>query len=111
MKTLFAAALVLLPLALVLSSPPALADENFRCGKWIASSDMSVAELISKCGEPASRATRTEDVLARNANTGLMYKIGETQVETLVYNRGATAPPMVVTIIDGKIKSIERQRS
>ena len=104
MRTLLACALVLL-------SPWALADENFRCGMWIASSDMSVAELISKCGEPASRTTRSEDVLARNANTGLMYKIGETLVETLVYSRGATAPPMVVTIIDGKIKNIERQKS
>jgi hypothetical protein len=40
-----------------------------------------------------------------------MYKIGETQVELLTYDRGATASPMVVTVIDGKIKSIERKKS
>lgn len=104
MKTLLATALLCLP-------PMALADENFRCGRWIASSDMTVADLISKCGEPSARESRIEDVLARNANTGLMFKIGESLVEKLTYDRGATAPPMVVTVIDGKIKNIERSKS
>jgi hypothetical protein len=31
-------------------------------------------------------------------------------VETWLYDRGTTAPPMVVTIVDGRIKNIERQR-
>jgi hypothetical protein len=99
-----------LAMALLLLSPLAQADENFRCGKWIASSDLSVADLLGKCGQPASRESRVEDVLARNANTGLMYKIGETQVEILTFDRGATAPPMVVTVIDGRIKTIERRK-
>src|SRR3954471_20065718 len=45
-----AAALSLLPLA-------ASADETFRCGKWIASSAMTVPELTQKCGEPTSRTS------------------------------------------------------
>jgi len=85
------------------------ADETFRCGKWIASSAMSVPELTEKCGEPTSRTSKTEDVLARNNNVGLMMKVGETTVETWTYDRGAN-PAMVVTIVDGHIKSIDRQK-
>jgi hypothetical protein len=88
----------------------ASADENFRCGNWIASSDLSVDELVQKCGEPTTRATRTEDVLVRNRDNGLMRKTGETLIETWTYDRGAQAAPMVVTIVDGRIKSIERQK-
>lgn len=90
-------------------SAPAQAD-NFRCGKWIASTDLSVTELLAKCGEPASRESRVEDVLSRNFNTGLMYKTGEVVIETWTYLRGSRASPMVVTIVDGKIKSIERRK-
>lgn len=87
----------------------AFADETFRCGKWVASSSMTVSELTTKCGQPTSRDSKTEDVKARNANNGLMVKVGETTVETWTYERGANAA-MVVTIIDGSIKSIERQK-
>jgi len=97
-----AVAVVLLPVA-------ASADETFRCGKWLASSAMTVAELTEKCGEPTSRESRTEDVKARNNNFGLMMKVGETTVETWTYDRGAN-PAMVVIIVDGQIKSIDRQK-
>ena len=104
MKTSLAMAmLVMLPFA-------ASADEKFRCGNWIASSDMSVDELVQKCGEPTSRSSRTEDVKVRNRNNGLMLKVGETLIETWTYDRGPRAAPMVVTIVDGRIKSIERQK-
>ena len=98
----FRYAALLLPVA-------ASADETFRCGKWIASSAMTVAELTEKCGEPTSRESRTEDVKARNNNFGLMMKVGETTVETWTYERGAN-PAMVVIIVDGQIKSIDRQK-
>jgi uncharacterized protein DUF2845 len=97
------AALLMLPFA-------ASADEKFRCGNWIASSDMSVNELIQKCGEPTSRKTEIQDVTTRNRDNGLMVKTGETQIETWTYDRGSQAVPMVVTIVDGRIKSIERQK-
>ena len=102
MKSLVLAAALLLPIA-------ASADETFRCGKWIVSSAMTVAELTGKCGEPTSRESRTEDVKARNNNVGLMMKVGETTVETWTYERGAN-PAMVVIIVDGQIKSIDRQK-
>jgi hypothetical protein len=101
--TLIAAVLMLLPLS-------AWSNENFRCGKWIASSDLSVEELTQKCGPPTHREVTTQDVLVRNRNNGLMVKVGESQVETWIYDRGTTAPPMVITIVDGRIKSIERQK-
>ncbi len=101
-SSVLAAAALLLSLA-------ASADETFRCGKWIVSSTMTVAELTEKCGEPTSRESKTEDVLARNNNFGLMMKVGETTVETWTYDRGAN-PAMVVIIVDGQIKSIDRQK-
>jgi len=104
MKTSLAiATLLMLPFA-------ASADEKFRCGNWIASSDMSVDELVQKCGEPTSRASRTEDVMVRNRNNGLMLKSGQTLIETWTYDRGSQSAPMVVTIVDGRIKSIDRQK-
>ena len=82
--------------------------DNFRCGKWIATVDLPVSELLAKCGEPASKETRTEEVVGRNA-AGFTFKTGEVVViETWTYHRGTRASPMVVTIIDGKIERIER---
>lgn len=97
----FVAALLVLPMA-------ASADETFRCGKWIASSDMSLEELKAKCGEPTSRQSSTEDVLARN-QFGLMVKVDEVSKETWIYDRGVN-PAMVVVIVGGRIKSLERQK-
>jgi hypothetical protein len=49
-------------------------------------------------------------VLVRNQNTGLMMKTGESRIETWTYDRGTRAAPMVVTIIDGRIRSIDRKK-
>lgn len=100
----------LLIASLLLPAAAFAADESFRCGKWIASSDISVEELLAKCGEPRSRERQVEDVMVRNNNTGLMRKTGETVIETWTYDRGSTAVPMVVIIVDGRIKRIERAR-
>ena len=85
------------------------ANESFRCGNWIATSALSVQELVQKCGEPTNRESRTEDVLVRNRDNGLMLKTGETLIETWTYDRGANQA-MVVTIVDGRIKSIDRKK-
>jgi len=99
-RLVIAAAAVLLPLAAT--------AETFRCGKWIISADMTPAELSGKCGPPTSHDSRTEDIKSRNHNNGLLIKTGETTTETWTYDRGTQAAPMVVTIVDGRIKSIER---
>jgi hypothetical protein len=83
--------------------------ETFRCGQFLVTAEMSVGELTSKCGSPTSRESKTEDVKVRNQH-GLMIKTGETTTETWTYDRGPQAAPMVVTIVDGAIKKIERLR-
>jgi len=84
--------------------------ESFRCGKWIIDADTPLSELKAKCGEPNSRTSRTEDVRAPNQYTGGNTKVGETIIETWTYDRGTQSAPMVVTIVDGRIKSIERRK-
>jgi hypothetical protein len=87
----------------------ASADEPFRCGKWIVTSSMSVSELSAKCGAPTSQESTTQDVQVRNPIGG-MRKVGETVTETWVYDRGSHAAAMVVTVVDGRIKSITGKR-
>jgi hypothetical protein len=98
---LVAAVLLLLPLA--------ASAETFRCGKWIIDQDTSLEELLHKCGTPTSRDSRVEDVRAPNVYTGGNTKVGETVIETWVYDLGSGKSPMVVTIVDGRVKKIERQ--
>ena len=83
--------------------------ETFRCGKWIVDESISREELLHKCGTPAARASRVEDVRAPNGYTGGNVKVGETVIETWTYDLGAGKSPMVVTIVDGQVKKIERQ--
>jgi len=83
--------------------------ETFRCGQHIASPEMSVDELIEACGEPSQRSAETVDVYGRSAGGGRI-KTGTSVVETLTFDRGNTAAAMVVTVVDGKIKSMERAK-
>ena len=92
--------------AALLVAQPAAA-ETFRCGQWIASRDMSVAELLEKCGEPTTKSVRYEDIYAKAAAGGT-NRIGVSTIETWTYDRGSQSFAMVVTIVDGKIKSMER---
>jgi hypothetical protein len=82
--------------------------ETFRCGKWLIDTDTTLEELTQKCGPPTSHQSKTEEIKARNRFNGLWVKTGETTTEVWTYDRGTRAAPMVVTIIDGRIKSIER---
>ena len=90
-----------------LSAPAALA-ENFRCGQWIASPDMSVGELLGKCGAPDSKTVTEEDVYGPSASGKGRVKVGTTITEVWTYNRGSQASAMIVTIVDGEIRSMER---
>jgi hypothetical protein len=88
----------------------AQADESFRCGKWVVTSSASVSELLEKCGQPMNLQSKTEDIMVRNVNTGLMMKTGETVTETWTFDRGTQAAAMVATIVDGRLKSLERKQ-
>lgn len=81
--------------------------ETFRCGQWIASPDMTVGELLEKCGEPTTKSVEVVDSYARTAAGGRI-RTGTSTIETWTYDRGSQSFPMVVTIVDGAIKSIER---
>ena len=97
-------------LAVVLVISQAASGESFRCGSWIASEDMTVDELLEKCGEPAKRTSETIDVYGPSVSGGGRIKRGTSIIEKWTYDRGSQAAPMVVTIVDGKIKSMERER-
>jgi hypothetical protein len=79
-----------------------------RCGKWVVSSEVSVQELLSKCGEPTSKQSETNDVRARYSNRNGTFVVAQTTTEWWYYDRGSRAFTMVVTLIDGKIKSIDK---
>ena len=83
--------------------------ETFRCGQRIASPEMSVDELIDACGEPTHRSVEQVDVYGRSGSGGRI-KTGTSTVETLTFDRGNSAAAMVVTVVDGKIKSMERAK-
>jgi hypothetical protein len=94
-------------IAALIISQPALA-ENFRCGQWIASREMTVDELLQKCGAPTQKTSETVDVYGPSVSGGGHVKRGTSIIEKWTYDRGSQAAPMVVTIVDGKIKSMER---
>ena len=72
------------------------------------SEDVSVEELLQKCGEPTRKTSETIDVYGPSASGGGRVKRGTTTVEKWTYDRGSQAFQMVVTVIDGRIKSMER---
>ncbi len=92
---------------LVLGVAPAMAGETIRCGSSLVDESTTVAELLQKCGEPTSKRTEEHDVRARNPNNPGTHKVGTTVVEYWTYDRGTRAAPVLVTIRDGKIRSIQ----
>ncbi|HEY6643167.1 DUF2845 domain-containing protein [Povalibacter sp.] len=83
------------------------ADETIRCGSSIVNSSMARDEILAKCGEPTAKETREEEVRARNLN-GALVEVGTSVIETWTYDRGSRAAPIQITIVDGKVRSIER---
>jgi hypothetical protein len=95
--------------ATVLILPAMASAETFRCGKWIIGQDTTREQLLQKCGTPTSRESRVEDVRAPNVYTGGNNKVGETVIETWTYDLGRGKSPMVVTVVDGQVRKIERK--
>jgi hypothetical protein len=94
-------------IVLPLLTGTATAGELFRCGSWVVSADMGVAEFRQKCGEPTKRSVETQDVYAHAAGGGTI-KTGTTTVERWIYDRGSRSFSMIVTITDGVITSLGR---
>lgn len=93
-----------------LFASPAALPESFRCGQSIVSEDSTVAELLEKCGTPTEQKAEVVDVYGPTAGGGGRVKRGTTTIETWTYDRGTQSFKMIVTIVDGKIKSMERGR-
>jgi hypothetical protein len=96
-----------LTIILSLASASSVA-ESMRCGPSVVDETTSIADLLAKCGEPATKDVTNEDVLVRNVDTGLMRKVGTKVTERWRYQRTNRALPMVVTIVDGKVTRLER---
>ena len=101
---------IVLSLAVLLQLAAPAAAETFRCGQWIASADMSVEELLEKCGAPTSKTVEEVDVYGPAVSGSGRVKRGTSIVETWTYDRGSQASALVVTIEDGKIKSMGRAK-
>lgn len=102
------AATATVALALVAAAPPARSSENMRCGRWVVNADVGIEELVRKCGEPASKETESTEVGRPNAKGKGTFVAGISTTERWTYDRGSRAFRMVVTIVDGKLKSIDR---
>ena len=83
-------------------APGVAACDEFRCGHWLVNSETPLTALLTKCGEPTSRKVSTHDVFSSHG-----VNIGTTTVEVLRYERGSSANALIVTVVDGKIESIE----
>jgi hypothetical protein len=93
--------------ASLLILPLAASAESMRCGKWVVNETASSAEILEKCGEPQQRDVSHEDGYARNT-LGNTNKIGVKVTERWRYQASNRVLPMLVTIVDGKVVSIER---
>jgi hypothetical protein len=87
--------------------PFAASAESMRCGKWVISEASNAAEILEKCGEPQKKDISHEDVYARNA-LGNTNKIGVKVTERWRYQASNRVLPMLVTIVDGKVVSLDR---
>jgi uncharacterized protein DUF2845 len=91
-------------LLLALAPSAGICDGYFRCGSGLVSSDTPLTELLKKCGEPTSKKVSIQDVFG-----SFGQKLGTTRVETWRYDRGSRAAAMIVTVVDGKIQSVESE--
>jgi hypothetical protein len=87
--------------------PLAAHAESMRCGKWVVSETASTAEILEKCGAPQKKDVSHEDVYTRNT-LGNTNKVGVKVTERWRYQASDRVLPMLVTIVDGKVISIER---
>ena len=89
---------------------PAAGSDSFRCGQRIATEDMTVEELLEACGEPTRKKVEVVDIYGPNVHGAGNVKRGTSTIETWTYDFGPQTFDMVVTVVDGVIKSMERAR-
>ncbi len=97
---------LILIIAFVVADHAAFADDIIRCKGALIRSGMIAPEVLSKCGEPASKMIESIPVRVRRAN-GTSGIAGVTQIEHWTYDRGAGQFPALLTFEQGKLKSVE----
>ena len=95
-----AAAVLLIPVSV------AVRADTYRCGNGLVSEESTVAEILAKCGQPTSKDVREVQPTARSVN-GTVLKLPPVKIEVWTYTR---SPGLKVTIMDGKVESIEPAR-
>jgi len=82
--------------------------DSMRCGKWVVNESTTLAELVSKCGEPQSRDVSKEDIRFINRNGASVKTGAQTVKERWIYQDSSRSLPMAVVIVDGEIVQITR---
>lgn len=95
-------------LAVAAASAPAFA-ETLRCGSSLIQEGDTQGYVQDKCGEPDSKQTYTEPVLARREN-GTSYEVGTTSRDVWRYKRGNGSFPAVLTFEKGMLKKLEFEK-
>ena len=83
--------------------------ETLRCGSSLIQEGASAGYVLEKCGEPSSKETFTEPVLARRVN-GTTFQTGTTTRDVWRYRRGQGQFPAVLTFEMGVLKKLEFEK-
>jgi hypothetical protein len=95
-------------LVLAAAATPALA-ETLRCGSSLIKEGDTQGYVQDKCGEPESKQTYTEPVLAQREN-GTSYQVGTTSRDVWRYHRSNGSFPAVLTFEKGVLKKLEFEK-
>jgi len=79
--------------------------DAFWCRGHLIREGISVTLLTEYCGEPASRETLEQPVMARRPD-GSMYQIGVKLTEFWTYDRGPRSFPARITVEDGTATAV-----
>jgi hypothetical protein len=101
--------LPLLACAALAGAPPARADGSIRCEGGIVSEGDARIDLLGKCGEPALLERRVESrtAAAGTRAAGALRSVGAV-VEEWTYDFGPRSFVQVVTLVNGRVRSVER---
>jgi hypothetical protein len=86
------------------------AGETLSCGNSVVTLPVSLDELLRKCGQPLRKEVTTDEIRTAVQGGVASRPVGTTTTEKWTYQRSGQSLPMVVTVVDGKVTDIERQR-
>jgi hypothetical protein len=90
------------------AASPAFA-ETLRCGSSLIQPGATQGYVVEKCGEPTSKETFTEPVIAQRVD-GSTYQAGTTSKDVWRYKRGSGKFPAVLTFEMGVLKKLEFEK-